>query len=571
MSFSTPRVGSRLTRIVATIGLVAGVTALGAPSASATNVSSISTGAVHVCVRTASGGAKCWGYNEVGMVGDGTKIDRHKPVNVQGLGSGVADVQAVWDHSCALTTGGGVKCWGHNGDGELGDGTLLKRPSPVNVDGLNNGVQQVSLGFDSGCALLNTGAVRCWGYNGNGQLGDGTRSTRRTSVKVDGINTAVAISAGWDHTCAVLTGGALVCWGGNDQGEIGDGTRHDRLKAVPVSGLGSGVAAVSAGFDHTCALLTGGGVMCWGNNRNGELGDGTTTNRLTPQPVNGLGSGVGSISAGFNHTCAVTTGGAAKCWGANESGELGDGTTKDRNHPVGVYRASSGIDSISAGGFRNAGLTCLITNQGAARCFGANHGVSGLEPIDSHGYQMGDGTKIERHIPITVRGLTGLGAPNFRPDALISKSATSGFRQRRLQQDRREADQDLGDEPGQHAALLHPRAERLRGDRLVLRAGRGKRSGLRRQVRNGRQEHQGARHLGRVLVHAVARSQQDDRHDGPRQEQRQRRCQAEDEAAGALGRRQREDRHGPADREGLTQALRRSTRPGASPRAASRV
>jgi hypothetical protein len=427
MSFSTPRVGSRLTRIVATIGLVAGVTALGAPSASATNVSSISTGAVHVCVRTASGGAKCWGYNEVGMVGDGTKIDRHKPVNVQGLGSGVADVQAVWDHSCALTVGGGVKCWGHNGDGELGDGTLLKRPSPVNVDGLNNGVQQVSLGFDSGCALLNTGAVRCWGYNGNGQLGDGTRSTRRTSVKVDGINTAVAISAGWDHTCAVLTGGALVCWGGNDQGEIGDGTRHDRLKAVPVSGLGSGVAAVSAGFDHTCALLTGGGVMCWGNNRNGELGDGTTTNRLTPQPVNGLGSGVGSISAGFNHTCAVTTGGAAKCWGANESGELGDGTTKDRNHPVGVYRASSGIDSISAGGFRNAGLTCLITNQGAARCFGANHGVSGLEPIDSHGYQMGDGTKIERHIPITVRGLTGLGAPNFRPDALISKSATSGF------------------------------------------------------------------------------------------------------------------------------------------------
>jgi alpha-tubulin suppressor-like RCC1 family protein len=414
-----------VTRIVATIGLIAGVVTLGAPSASATNVSSVSTGAVHTCVRTSSGGAKCWGYNDTGMVGDGTRIDRHKPVNVQGLASGVADVQAVWDHTCALTNGGGVKCWGHNGDGELGDGSLLKSLTPVSVVGLNNGVQQISLGFDSGCALLNTGAVRCWGYNGNGQLGDGTRTRRRTSVKVDGISTAVAISAGWDHTCAVLSGGGLQCWGSNDQGEIGDGTRHDRLKPVDVSGLTSGVAAVSAGFDHTCALLTGGGVMCWGNNRNGELGDGSTANSQVPVSV--AGSGVGSISAGFNHTCAVTTGGAAKCWGANESGELGNGNTKDKHTPVGVYRASSGVDQISAGGFRNAGLTCLTTTQGAVRCFGANHGVSGLEPISSHGYQIGDGTKISRHIPITVRGLTGSGAPNFRPDALISKSASSGF------------------------------------------------------------------------------------------------------------------------------------------------
>jgi hypothetical protein len=348
-------------------------------------------------------------------------------VTVDGLGSGVADVQAVWDHSCALTDAGGVKCWGHNGDGELGDGTLIKKLTPVNVDGLHNGVQQISLGFDSGCALLDTGAIWCWGYNGNGQLGDGTRTLRKSPVQVSNITDAVSISAGWDHTCAVLSGGGLQCWGGNDRGEIGDGTQTDRLEPIDVPGLTSGVAAVSAGFDHTCALLNTGAVKCWGNNKNGEVGDGTTTNRLSPTDVSGLGSGVDSISAGYNHTCAVTSAGGAKCWGANESGELGDGSTHQHTAPVNVYRATSGVAQISAGGWRRAGLTCLTTTQGAVQCFGANHGISGLEPISSSGGQIGDGTKIDRHIPITVRNLLGASPSSYRPDALISKSSTTAF------------------------------------------------------------------------------------------------------------------------------------------------
>jgi regulator of chromosome condensation (RCC1) repeat-containing protein/Regulator of Chromosome Condensation (RCC1) repeat protein len=426
MRFTTPRAGGRSARILLTAGLVAGVLTIGAPSANAVNVSSVSAGAVHACVRTAAGAALCWGYNDIGMVGDGTRIDRRSPVQVTGLGSNVADVQAVWDHSCALTNGGSVKCWGHNGDGELGDGTLIRRLEPVQVTGLNSGVQQISLGFDSGCALLNTGAIRCWGYNGNGQLGDGTRTTRKTSVKVDNISDAVQISAGWDHTCAVLSGGGLQCWGGNDHGEIGDGTKHDRLKAVDVPGLTSGVAAVSAGFDHTCALLNTGSVKCWGNNKTGELGNGNTTNQLSPVDVAGL-SNVDSISAGANHTCVVTSTGGAKCWGANESGELGDGTTKMRTSPVNVVRATSGVRSISAGGYPRAGMTCLNTNTGAVRCFGANHGVHGLEPIDSSGGQLGDGTNTDRLIPITVRRLGGNNPPNFRPDGLIGKTATTGF------------------------------------------------------------------------------------------------------------------------------------------------
>jgi hypothetical protein len=142
--------------------------------------------------------------------------------------------------------------------------------------------------------------------------------------------------------------------------------------------------------------------------------------------VSGL-SGVASISAGYNHTCAVTNSGAAKCWGANESGELGDGTTKSKNTPVTVYRAGSGVAQISAGGYKKKGMTCLVTTAGAVKCFGSNHGVHNLAPIDSTGGQLGDGTKIDRHVPITVRTLTGASPAHYRPDLLISKHKAAGY------------------------------------------------------------------------------------------------------------------------------------------------
>ncbi|HEX3299808.1 MAG TPA: chromosome condensation regulator RCC1 [Actinomycetota bacterium] len=420
----TPR-GSHLTRIVAAVGLVAGALVIAAPAAQAVNVSSVSAGAVHACVRTTAGAAKCWGFNAVGMVGDGTKVDRLQPTTVKGLKAGVQDVQAVWDHSCAVTNGGGVKCWGHNGDGELGDGSLITRINPAQVQGLNSGVQQVTLGFDSGCALKTTGTVWCWGYNGNGQLGTGDRQSQRTPVDA-GLSGITQISAGWDHTCGVTNAGGVKCWGQGKHGEIGDGAKSDRLSPVDVTGLGGTVDQVSAGFDHTCALMTGGTVKCWGNNNTGELGNGTTTDSTHPVTVSGL-SGVAAISAGYNHTCAVTTSGAAKCWGANESGELGDGTTKNRSTAVTVYRSGSGVAQISAGGYQKTGMTCLVTNSGAVKCFGANHGVHDLAPIDSTGGQLGDGTKIDRHIPITVRSLTGGSPARYRPDLSISKHKSAGY------------------------------------------------------------------------------------------------------------------------------------------------
>src|SRR4051812_40232593 len=421
----TPRIGSHLTRIVTAVGLVAGALIVAAPVAQATSVTSVSAGAVTGCVRTSAGVAKCWGFNAVGMVGDGTKVDRLQPTTVKGLKAGVQDVQAVWDHTCAVTNGGGAKCWGHNGDGELGDGSLIKRVTPVQVSGLTSGVQQVTLGFDSGCALKTTGTVSCWGYNGNGQLGSGNRQSQRNPADT-GLSGITQISAGWDHTCGVTNGGGLKCWGQGKHGEIGDGAKSDRLSPVDVTGLGGAVDQVSAGFDHTCALMSTGTVKCWGNNTTGELGDGTNTDSTHPVTVSGL-SGVASISAGYNDTCAVTNSGAAMCWGANESGELGDGTTQNRNTPVTVYRSGSGVAQISAGGYQKKGMTCLVTTAGAVKCFGSNKGVHNLAPIDSTGGQLGDGTKIDRHVPITVRTLTGASPANYRPDLLISKHKAAGF------------------------------------------------------------------------------------------------------------------------------------------------
>ena len=359
-----------------------------------TGVAAVNAGGYHTCALTGAGAVWCWGYNLSGQLGDGTTTDRATPVAVSSLGSGVAAVAAGGYHTCALTGAGAVWCWGGNYYGELGDGTTTsRRDTPVAVSGLASGVGGITAGNYHTCAVSGTGAVWCWGWNDVGQLGEGVAVWSTTPVAVSALASGAAggISSGGTHTCALSSTGAVSCWGSNGSGQLGDGTYTTRPTPAAVNGLGSGVVAVAAGGYHTCALTNAGAVWCWGSSLSGQVGDGTTgTYRLLPVAVTGLGSGVVAIAAGNNHTCAATNAGAVWCWGSNSYGQLGDGTTTDRGAPVAVSGLASGVAAVSAG----YGHTCAVTGTGAVWCWGSNIGG-----------QLGDGTTTDRGTPVAVSGL----------------------------------------------------------------------------------------------------------------------------------------------------------------------
>ncbi len=330
----------------------------------------VSAGNLHTCVLTISGGVKCWGYNAYGQLGDGKTTSSLTPVDVVGLASGVSVITVGGHHTCAITTFGGIKCWGFNGNGRLGDGTTTSHSTPVDVSGLVSGVKAVAAGEYHTCALTTSGGVKCWGLNSWGQLGDGTTTHHSTPVDVVGLTSGVsAISSGTYHTCALTNSGAIKCWGANNYGQLGDGTTADSPTPVDVSGLSSGVRAIAAGDVHTCSLTASGGVKCWGFNLDGRLGDGTTTHHSTPVDVSGLDSGTSTITVGSWHSCALTTSGAIKCWGGNYFGQLGDGTAADSSIPVNVSGLASGVRAVVAGNCH----TCALTSSGGVRCWGSNN------------------------------------------------------------------------------------------------------------------------------------------------------------------------------------------------------
>jgi alpha-tubulin suppressor-like RCC1 family protein len=289
-------------------------------------VTAVAAGAFHTCALTRAGGMKCWGENRSGQLGDGTTIDRLTPVDVPGL-SGVTAIAAGF-HTCALLVTGGVNCWGDNFGGQLGDGTTTTRSTPVDVVGLSTGVTAIAITGVHTCALTTGGGVKCWGAAGFGALGDGTTTNRSTPVDVVGLSSGVAaVGAGDFHSCALMVSGRVKCWGDNAFGELGDGTTANRLMPVDVAGLGGRAKAIAVGSGHTCALTTAGGVRCWGYNGAGELGDGGTGHRPTPVDIPGLSGGVTAIAAGGVHNCALTRTGGVKCWGDNNASQLGDGTS----------------------------------------------------------------------------------------------------------------------------------------------------------------------------------------------------------------------------------------------------
>jgi alpha-tubulin suppressor-like RCC1 family protein len=375
----------------------------GIDQAGAANVAVVSPGTDNTCALTGAGGVKCWGGNDYGQLGDGSTDDSFTPIDVPGLTSGMAGVSVGAYHSCALTNGGGVKCWGYGVYGQLGNGSNdLYNSSPADVSGLSSGISAIDAGDYHTCALTSGGGVKCWGINNAGQLGDGSNDESNVPVDVSGLSSGVAaISAGGSHTCALLSGGAMKCWGSNVTGQLGNaGT--DSSTPVDVTGL-TGVSAISAGFGHTCALLLTAALKCWGDNLDGQLGDGSNTPSSTPVDVSGFTSGAAGVSAGSSHTCGRTTGGGLKCWGDNSSGELGIGNNDDSTTPVDVSGLTSGASAVSAGN----DFSCAIAGGGVS-CWGHN----------TYG-QLGNGTDLNSPTPA---GVTGLGP---KPTPVTPGTATS--------------------------------------------------------------------------------------------------------------------------------------------------
>jgi len=360
------------------------VTVIGLSSAT-----DISAGNRNTCALV-GGHVKCWGNNDYGQLGNGTKVRSYIPVDVIGLSDTISGVSTGSENVCAMTVAGGVKCWGYNQYGQVGDGTFTERFQPVDVIGMNNGVTSIDAGNEHVCAINNDGSIKCWGRGDGGQLGDGTTGMAYTPTSVVSLDSGVdAISTTGDFTCALTSNGGVKCWGYNVSGNLGNGTFNNSNIPVDVIGLDSGVQSVSSGGLHTCALISG-KVKCWGDNFYGQLGNGSDSPSPIPTSVIGLPNDIIAISLGWTYTCALTNTGSVKCWGDNSYGQLGDGTMNSSRSPVDVVGLSNGVVKISTG----QGHTCALINDGSVKCWGGNN-VG----------QLGDGTFINRSTPVTVPGL----------------------------------------------------------------------------------------------------------------------------------------------------------------------
>jgi alpha-tubulin suppressor-like RCC1 family protein len=329
--------------------------------------------------------------------------------------TGVKAIATGSSHTCARMNTGGVRCWGGNDDGQLGDGSLTSQSTPATTDILT-GVMAIAAGFKHTCALMDTGGVRCWGRNDYGQLGASSNPDcadslyighgiykpvdvlcRTSPPTVDVLTGVRSIAAGYNHTCALMETGGVRCWGSNSHGQLGypskdtcartdffpDGrgivtTAEPCASSPPTSDTLTGVRSIAAGYDHTCALMETGSVRCWGYNYFGQLGDGTTIDRSTPPEIDVLAD-VQAIAAGHDCTCALTVAGGVRCWGINQHGELGNGTTIDTAIPP-TSDVITGVQGIATAADYTS-LNCALMVTGGVRCWGDDN----LTPVQVAG------------------------------------------------------------------------------------------------------------------------------------------------------------------------------------------
>ncbi len=320
-------------------------------------VSALATGQAHSLALTTDGRVLAWGRNTSGDLGDGTQEDRYLPTPIAAAGAlagkSLSAIAAGQDFSLAVASDGKAYAWGNNAQGELGNGNTTDQPLPVPVtaDGIltNKSVALVAAGSYHSLAVTTDGQVVAWGYNRTGALGDGTTANRTSPVAVTtngalGGQRIVAVVAGEYHSLALSASGTVFSWGLNFDGQLGDGSGLDSSLPVALNRTnlfaGKAVIAIAAGLGHSLALTEDGVVYAWGDNSVGQLGDGTTQERDTPVPVatNGVFAGkrVTAIAAGAGHSLALADDGQLYSWGANVFGRLGDGSVSQRNLPVAV-------------------------------------------------------------------------------------------------------------------------------------------------------------------------------------------------------------------------------------------
>ncbi|MGW7444674.1 RCC1 domain-containing protein [Kitasatospora sp. NPDC054795] len=326
---------------------------LGLTSADVVKIAAGGSGATlgHGLALLADRTVQSWGVNGSGQLGDGTVFSHNTPGRVVDLAD-ATDIAAGGAHSLALLADGTVRAWGQNNHGQLGNGTGADSGVPVRVEGLHK-VVAIAAGLHHSLALREDGTVWAWGYNSNGQLGDGTSTNRGLPARVVGLTGVSRIAAGASHNLVLVgapgAGAAVKAWGYNATGQLGDNTTINRYTPVATHGAWTGgVTRIAAGCNHSMAVVdTDHRLKAWGQNTAGQLGDGTTVFRVTPVTVPGL-SGVRLVAGGREHTVALSGTSTVHSWGSNGSGQLGDGTTADSSTPVPTLTALTGIDKLAA-------------------------------------------------------------------------------------------------------------------------------------------------------------------------------------------------------------------------------
>ncbi len=316
-------------------------------------------GGEHSCVLRDNGSVACWGANKDGQLGDGGVDDQSRPVVVQGLGDAV-DLALGTRHSCARRKGGAVVCWGANNKGQLGTGLDAASRRPVAVRGLGDATILAS-GGEHACALRASGAVVCWGANADGQLGNHTRQVWNEPAQIRGLNDARALAAGARHSCALRDNGGVICWGANDKGQLGDGGTKGHERPSAVAGLPAVIGLAAAG-SRTCAF-TEQAMFCWGDDGRGKA-------RVRPVKIAEAGSdSFASVDLGPQHACLRHRSGVARCWGKNDDGRVGDGSTSWRSQPVQVAKLGATRDLATG-----AHHSCALGREGVLSCWGDDAG-----------------------------------------------------------------------------------------------------------------------------------------------------------------------------------------------------